>query len=558
MKRKILVLDAFTNGHEAALAFIGKQGWIESDCEIVFCGTHAKVLKYLTEGPAYAVVPIWNTIAKEVFEVTKNLARLREIGYDLQECDRIDLQINHCLLAPQHVTNAKKLERVMSHEKAIQQCGIYLDSIGVTPRMRSKRDSTGNAAKAVSRLGPEVKIGAIAPKAAAAEYGLRVLAENIQDVPDNKTIFLLLQNKSVVKPVVVGIIGINGRFGQMLKGFFEGLSCTVIGSDRDQPTSYTNEDVVTQANVVMFSLSIKRTVEVMESLVHLGREDQLWMDVTSIKQTTSAAMLRSKAQVVGLHPMFRPEVPFDGQTVVVCPVRLNAPEWKTWVVNMLASTKAELKWSTPAEHDKYMTTVQVIPHLGNLATALLITEAGISVGESLSFTSPFYRVMFSLMGRLVSQHPDLYASIVMENPETVEMLEQRIAIERRLVEMIRNKDHAEFEKLFKKAHQHFGQKVTKEANELFMRILAVLSTLYSKKSVTLEFNKSHSQPGLLERIAKVFSGQQVNLTGINSVSLDGQHLQFTLSFEQSRQSDPVRRALEEIESWPDLKVKVLG
>lgn len=557
MKKKVLVLDAFTNGHEAALAFIQRQGWAETDCEIVFCGTHSNVFNRLTEGPAYAVVPIRNSIAGEVMEVTKNLAGFRDTGYDLQERDRLDLQINHCLLAPQHVGRAEELERVMSHEKAIQQCGKYLNSIGITPDRRSKRDSTGNAAKAVAKLGTNVKIGAIAPKAAAEEYGLKILAENIQDVPDNKTTFLLLQNEATVRQVIVGIIGINGRFGQMLKGFFEQLGCSVIGSDEKKSTGLSNAQVVEQSEVVVFSVPIKDTPAVIRSVLPGVREGQLLMDVTSVKQPAVEAMLESRAQVVGLHPMFRPEVPFDGQTVVVCPARLTAPDWKTWVVNMLTATQAQIKWSTPDEHDGYMTTVQVIPHLGNLTSALLITEAGVSVSESLAFTSPFYRVLFSLMGRLISQSPDLYTSIVMENPETVTMLERRIAIERRLVRMIRDKDQASFEELFAQANKHFGPDVTKEANELFMRILGVLSTLYGKNSVTLEFSKAQSRPGLLERISRVFSQRQINLTGINSVALDGQRLQFTLSFEQSRTSDEVCRALKEIEGWPELKVKVL-
>jgi predicted amino acid-binding ACT domain protein len=204
-----------------------------------------------------------------------------------------------------------------------------------------------------------------------------------------------------------------------------------------------------------------------------------------------------------------------------------------------------------------MGTVQVIPHLANLASALLITEAGVSVGESLSFTSPFYRVMFSLMGRLISQSPDLYTSIVMENPETVSMLERRIAIEQRLLEMIRNHDQAGFESLFAKANAHFGPEVTGEANELFMRILAVLSTLYGKNSVTLEFDTAQSRPGLLERVSRVFGQRQINLTGINSVALEGR-IQFTISFEQSRSSDEVRRALEEIENWTEPKVRVIN
>ncbi|MEX0931765.1 MAG: prephenate dehydrogenase/arogenate dehydrogenase family protein [Candidatus Paceibacterota bacterium] len=557
MKKKILVLDAFTNGHEAALAFIKRKGWTEADCEIVFCGTHPNVFKRLTEEPTYAVVPIRNSIAGEVTEVTKHLAKFRKTGYDLQQRDRLDLQINHCLLAPQYVERAEDLERVMSHEKAIQQCGRFLDSIGITPDRRSKRDSTGNAAKAVAKLGPNVKIGAIAPRAAAEEYGLKVLSEGIQDVPDNKTTFVLLQNEATVKRVVVGIIGINGYFGQMLKGFFEQLGCPVIGSDEKKPTGLSNAQVVKRSEVVIFSVPIKDTPVVIRSVLPEVRESQLLMDVTSVKQPAVEAMLESRAQVVGLHPMFRPEVPFDGQTVVACPARLTDRNWKTWVVNILTATRAQIKWSTPAEHDGYMTTVQVTPHLGNLTSALLITEAGVSVSESLAFTSPFYRVMFSLMGRLVSQSPDLYTSIVMENPETLMMLERRIAIEQRLVEMIREKDQVAFEKLFAKINTHFGQDVTTEANELFMRILGVLSTLYGKNSVTLEFCKTQSRPGLLERISRVFSQRQINLTGINSVALDSKRLQFTLSFEQSRASDEVRRALEEIEDWSDPKVKVL-
>lgn len=310
--------------------------------------------------------------------------------------------------------------------------------------------------------------------------------------------------------------------------------------------------------MVIFSVPIRSAPDIVRSVLVDIREDHLLMDVTSVKEPAIKAMLESKAQVVGLHPMFRPEMPFDGQTVVVCPSRLTEPRWRRWVVNMLTATRARLKWSTPKEHDRYMTTVQVTPHLGSLTSALLITEAGVSVSESLAFTSPFYRVMLSLMGRLVGQSPDLYTSIIMENPGTLEMLERRIAIEQRLVEMIRAKDHVAFEGLFAQVNKHFGPSTTSEANELFMRILAVLSTLYGKNSVTLEFNRKQNQPGLLEKISKVFSQRGINLTGINSVLLDAQRLQFTISFEQSRSSYEVRRALEEIEGWQDITVRVIN
>ena len=558
MKRRILILDAFTNGHEATLAFIKRRGWLEDECEIVFCGTHINVLERLTGGPAYAVVAIRNSIAGEVTDVTTNLARLREVGYDLQERDHLELQINHCLLAPRNVVRAEDLQSIMSHEKAIQQCGKFLTLIGITPDRRSARDSTGNAAKVVARLGPDAKVGAIAPKAAAQEYGLKVLAERIQDVPDNKTTFLLLENQAKVEPKVVGIIGINGRFGQLLKNFFEKIGCSIIGSGDKNPTDLSNVQVVERSQVVIFSVPIKKTPSVIRSVTPYIRRDQLLMDVTSVKQPAVTSMLESEAQVVvGLHPMFRPEVTFKGQTVVVCPARLTSPEWKLWVVNMLAATGSKIKWSTPEKHDSHMSVVQVTPHLSNLTSALLIADMGISASESLTYTSPFYRVMFSLMGRLLSQSPDLYTSIIMENPETVPMLLRRIAIEQDMVDMIRNKDQSALEGLFAKASEHFGPEVIGDANELFVRILGVLSTLHGENSVTLEFDKEQNRPGLLEHISGVFSRRQINLAGINSVKLGEQRLQFTIGFEQSSSSDEVRRALEEIEQWSSYKVKII-
>src|SRR3989338_2973546 len=147
----------------------------------------------------------------------------------------------------------------MLHEKAFQQCRIYLDSTGITPDRRNKCDSTGNAAKAVAKLGTDVKIGAIAPRSAAKEYGLKILAESIQYVPDNKTTFVFLQNEAIVRHAVIGIVGIDGRFGRMLKKFFEQLGCLVIGSDKKKPAGLSNVQVVEQSEVVIFSVPIKDT-----------------------------------------------------------------------------------------------------------------------------------------------------------------------------------------------------------------------------------------------------------------------------------------------------------
>jgi prephenate dehydrogenase len=346
---------------------------------------------------------------------------------------------------------------------------------------------------------------------------------------------------------IVGIIGINGHFGQMLKRFFEQLGCSVIGSDTHNPTELSNVQVVNRSHVVIFSTPITATPAIIRSVLPHVRSDQLLMDVTSIKQPAVEAMLESTAQVVGLHPMFRPDVSFVGQTLVVCPARLTDDNWNTWVTEMLTKTRAKIKWSTPAEHDTYMTIVQAMTHLGHLTSALVIVESGISIRESLDFTSPFYRMMLSLMGRLLSQGPDLYTSIIIYNPNTLAMLESRIAIEQRLVRMIREKNHAAFEALFSQAAEYFGSDVTRESNELFVRILSVFNTLYGKNSLTLEFDQSQNKPGLLAKICDVFSCHEINLTGINSAIINGR-LQFRISFEEPCDPAAVPKALSEIDA----------
>jgi AHAS-like ACT domain-containing protein len=147
---------------------------------------------------------------------------------------------------------------------------------------------------------------------------------------------------------------------------------------------------------------------------------------------------------------------------------------------------------------------------------------------------------------------------LMKNSAIVPMLVQRIKIEQRLLRIIKKKDVEAFQHLFSQVKDYFGEDIAKEANELFQRLISVTKTLYGKNTAVLEFTKTDNQPGLLERIAKVFRRREVNLTGINSVMLSDRRIQFTISFEQAGSSEGVRRALEEIEVWKSPQVKVLA
>ncbi|MFZ1127810.1 prephenate dehydrogenase/arogenate dehydrogenase family protein, partial [Methanoregula sp.] len=103
-----------------------------------------------------------------------------------------------------------------------------------------------------------------------------------------------------------GIIGGTGKMGRLFAPVFERAGYDVLVSGRS--TALTNEQLAGTCDLVVVSVPIRDTVRVIGEIAPFLREDQLLCDFTSLKTGPVAAMLRSKAAVIGLHPMFGPTV----------------------------------------------------------------------------------------------------------------------------------------------------------------------------------------------------------------------------------------------------------
>lgn len=270
------------------------------------------------------------------------------------------------------------------------------------------------------------------------------------------------------KDPIIGILGVRGEYGQWLERFFTTRGFQTIGSDLQGPLS--NEDVVRQADVVIFSVPIHCTVEVMEAMAPFSRKDQLWMDVTSLKQKPVEAMLKSKAEVVGLHPMCAPTPDtLAGQVLVFCPARLQ--QWKPFVEEFLKNSQATIKETSPQEHDRQMAVIQVLTHASSLTMANTLRELEIPVSATREYTSPFYRVTWSIMSRILAQNPDLYADIQLFNPNTVEMLRTFEESIRQFRERIEAGDREAFLENFQKNGTYFGPNNLRDGYAFFDRII---------------------------------------------------------------------------------------
>ncbi len=256
-----------------------------------------------------------------------------------------------------------------------------------------------------------------------------------------------------IKKPKIGIIGGHGRLGSWFARFFLSQGFSVVISDLH--TQLKNSELVDQSDVVIFSVPIGVTTQIMEELILYSRPDQLWMDFTSIKSPAVETMLKSKAEVLGTHPMFGPSVSsIVGQTIVVCPERVS--KWSNWFENILKQQGAKIKVSTPKDHDRFMAVIQALTHLTSITLNLTLKKLGVDIAQSLSYTSPIYRLHLDVGGRILAQDPRLYGEIQILNPEVPKVVQEYLNVTEELVKLIKDKDLLGFEKIFKEASDYLG------------------------------------------------------------------------------------------------------
>jgi prephenate dehydratase len=134
-------------------------------------------------GARYGVVPVENTLSGTVPNVYELL-----LSHDLRVVGETLTHIDHVLVGPLNVRR-EDVRRVLSHPVALAQCGEFFRqnrNIQAVPVF-----DTAGAVEIVIRE-DDGFTAAIAARRAATLYKANILAEHLQDHPENWTRFLLL------------------------------------------------------------------------------------------------------------------------------------------------------------------------------------------------------------------------------------------------------------------------------------------------------------------------------------------------------------------------------
>ena len=251
-----------------------------------------------------------------------------------------------------------------------------------------------------------------------------------------------------------GIIGGTGKMGRLFVPVFEQGGYEVVVSGRS--TEITNRDIAEQCDLVIVTVPIHDTVRVIDEIAPLLSKDQLLCDFTSLKVRPVEAMLRSKAEVIGLHPMFGPTVKsINRQTIIVCPARANEARVAA-LIGIFKSQGAICTIASPEEHDRIVAVVQGLTHFVTLCMAETVRRLSVDLNKTGQFESPVYQIELSLIGRLLSQDPALYADILQQNPYVPDVLAACRSSAADLAAIVETKDPEQFRVFFERNSRHLG------------------------------------------------------------------------------------------------------
>ena len=257
-----------------------------------------------------------------------------------------------------------------------------------------------------------------------------------------------------VESKTIAIIGGKGGMGRLLDRMFSDLGHSVLIADLD--TELSVKEAAKQADIVIVSVPILQTLEVIKEIGPMIHKDALLMDVTSVKAEPMAAMLNATdASVLGTHPMFGPGInTYQNQRVVVCKGRGDA--WHEWARQMFIARGLVVTEATAEEHDKMMSVVQVLHHFKTQVLGLTLARLGIPLEDTLKFTSPAYLLEAYVAGRHFAQDPALYGPIEMLNKETGAMTKAFMSSANEIAQVLAESDQHSFSAIFDEVRAFFG------------------------------------------------------------------------------------------------------
>ena len=343
------------------------------------------------------------------------------------------------------------------------------------------------------------------------------------------------------KPPVVGIVGIGGAFGRWLAQFLRTrMGVQVIGRDPAGDTALSVRELALAADVLVFSAPIRHTQAIIDEYVAAAAGSEtgkLWLDITSIKQAPVAAMLRSHAEVVGLHPMTAPPkiATLQGRTMAVSRTRLD--RWSPWLDALLDALQADCVDIEPLAHDRAMALVQGLVHASHLAQADVLRRCAAEAGGMPALhalRTVGHELDLTVTGRILAGNPAIYEDIQFGNPDVLPVLERLADATTALRDAVARGDEAARatlrQRFLAEPAAWFGAESLAARSHGFERMGYLQADLDAARFLSVYLPED--RPGSLRALLAVFERLGVNLASIHSSRTPEGELHFRIGLDR--------------------------
>ena len=208
----------------------------------------------------------------------------------------------------------------------------------------------------------------------------------------------------------------------------------------------SNVEAVKSADVVLLSVPIESFEEVVKEISSHIKPRQVVVDITSIKVFPVAAMHKylKTGLMLGAHPLFGPGAKsVANQNFVLTPTNDEEGGLAQKVREYLETRGARVSLMTPEEHDEKMAIILGLSHFIAIVSAdTLLSSDKLKPTEAIGGIT--YKVLLILVESVISENPELYASLQMNLPNMVgieELFQRKV---KEWADLVKNKDRQKF------------------------------------------------------------------------------------------------------------------
>lgn len=265
----------------------------------------------------------------------------------------------------------------------------------------------------------------------------------------------------------ITIIGGSGGMGKVFGKLFQkyGFEITLFARNVEKLTqtaieldmkySLDLEVCVKKADIIMVSVPITITSQIIKKIAPLMKKDAILFDITSLKIKVCDVLLDMSSKYpincISIHPMFGPGIQ-DMKNYVMIAIKLggtnNYNSKFAEFISIFQSEGLQIITANPEEHDKTMALTLAVPHMINILYLTLLKKSGIPLNELTKFTGTTFLLQKVFAESIIQREMEMFGEIQMENMEFYKILDIFEEVVSKYKKIIQTKNKNAFNNVF--------------------------------------------------------------------------------------------------------------